>query len=173
MNNSIKVDEIRTRIYRLRGQRVMLSHDLARLYHVEARTLMQAVKRNTERFPVDFMFQLSDSELILCMNQRSQFVILKQGQHIKYKPYAFTEQGIAMLSSVLRSKYAIQVNIAIMRAFVKLKHAFFHNKELAHKVEKLEGKVEMHDTDIRLLVQDVHGLKKRFNPENPIPPTII
>ncbi len=105
----------------------MLSYDLARLYQVEPRTLMQAVKRNAERFPVDFMFQLSESELNICMNPRSQIVILKQGQHMKYRPYAFTEQGIAMLSSVLRSKYAIQVNIAIMRAFVKLKHAFFHS----------------------------------------------
>jgi len=151
----------------------MLSHDLARLYHVEPRALTQAVKRNIERFPVDFMFQLSDLELNVYMNPRSQFGVMESGQNIKYRPYAFTEQGIAMLSSVLRSKYAIQMNIATMRAFVKLKHAFFHNKEVAHKVEKLEGKVEMHETDIRLLIQDIQELKKKSSPEGPISPTII
>ncbi len=107
------------------------------------------------------MFQLSDSELNIYTNQRSQIVILKQGQHLKYRPYAFTEQGIAMLSSVLRSPKAIQVNIAIMRAFVKLRHALFQNKDLAVKVEKLEGRINVHDTDIRLLVQDVQELKKK------------
>ena len=165
MEESIKEETVRTRIYRLRGQRVMLSHELADLYQVEPRALIQAVKRNIERFPLDFMFQLSDSERNIYMNLRSQIVILRWGQHRKYPPYAFTEQGIAMLSSVLRSPRAIQVNIAIMRAFVKLRHALFQNKDLAQKFEKLEGRVNIHDTDIRLLVQDVHELKKKSTPD--------
>lgn len=107
---------------------------------------------------------------------RAQFAILKtggRGQHKKYLPYVFTEQGVAMLSGVLRSERAIDVNIAIMRAFVKLRHAVLAHQGIARRVEKLEGKVDMHDTDIRLLVQDVETLKKRPGPSGPINPTII
>ncbi len=109
---------IQSKIYEIRGQRVMLDRDLAELYQVETRVLNQAVKRNIERFPEDFMFQLTKEECL-----RSQIVTLKvaQGQHLKYMPYAFTEQGVAMLSSVLRSNTAIQVNINIMRAFIAVR----------------------------------------------------
>src|SRR5258706_10725252 len=144
MKTNTEEPDVQNYIYRIRGQRVMLSHDLAKLYGAETRILMQAVKRNVDRFPVDFMFQLSDLELEINTISRSQIVILKHGYNIKYRPFAFTEQGIAMLSSVLRSKEAIQVNIAIMRAFVKLRHALFQSKDLARKIEKLEGKVEIH-----------------------------
>ncbi len=111
---------IQEKIYLIRGNKVMLSHDLASLYDVEPRALIQAVKRNLERFPDDFMFQLSADEFRLL---RSQIVILEvgRGRHPKHPPYAFTEQGVAMLSAVLRSDRAIQVSVAIMRVFVKLR----------------------------------------------------
>ena len=113
------VDSIESKIFNIRGKQVMLDRDLAVLYGVETKVLNQAVKRNLERFPEDFMFQLTHDECL-----RSQIVTLntKRGQHLKYLPYVFTEQGVAMLSSVLRSERAINVNIAIMRAFVFLRH---------------------------------------------------
>ncbi len=105
-------------IFYIRGQKVMLSTDLASLYGMTVKALMQAVRRNRERFPSDFMFQLNESELN-AIRPRSQIVTLKKGENIKYRPYAFTEQGVAMLSSVLRSSRAVSVNIEIMRTFVK------------------------------------------------------
>src|SRR4030066_1592436 len=132
MKALIPAEVIERKIYLIRGQKVMLDNDLAKLYKVETRTLIQAVKRNTERFPPDFMFQLTNQEVI---SLRSQFVISKTGRGgRRYLPYVFTEQGVAMLSSVLNSERAILVNIAIMRAFVKLREILSVNKELAHKL---------------------------------------
>ena len=125
-------------IYSLRGQRVMLSHDLAALYQVEARTLMQAVQRNVERFPDDFAFELTNQEFVFL---KSQTVISSWGGSRKV-PHAFTEQGIAMLSGVLKSKRAVGVNIEIMRAFVKLRSLLESNKELARELAKLEQKYD-------------------------------
>jgi hypothetical protein len=119
------------------------------------------------------MFQISSIEMQIVNPLRSQFVTLnKRGQHRKYLPYVFTEQGVVMLSSVLRSARAIQVNIAIMRAFVKLRHAVLAHQGIARRVEKLEGKVDMHETDIRLIVQDLEKLKRR-RPEGPIDPKVV
>ncbi len=123
----------------------MLSTDLAILYGVKSKALVQAVKRNIERFPDDFMFQLTYDEAKLL---RSQFVTLKtnedgRGKHVKYLPYAFTEQGVAMLSSVLKSKRAVQVNIEIMRSFVRLRQILATHKELAKKLLELEKKYDM------------------------------
>lgn len=117
--STMELEIIKNRIYEIRGQRVMLDRDLAHLYGVETKVLNQAVKRNAERFPEDFMFRLTKEECL-----RSQIVTLNedQGKHLKYMPYAFTEQGVAMLSSVLRSSTAIQVNISIMRAFVTMRN---------------------------------------------------
>jgi len=128
---------VRQSILRLRGQNVMLDADLARMYAVDVRVLNQAVKRNRQRFPADFMFQLSQAEEAFL---RSQIVILESGRgtHRKYRSFAFTEQGVAMLSSVLRSPRAIAVNIEIMRAFVQLRRMLDSNAELAHKVAELE-----------------------------------
>ena len=120
----------------------MLDSDLARLYEVETRVLNQAVKRNTDRFPDDFMFQLTQEEATAIFRSRSQFVILKRGGNIKYLPYVFTEQGVAMLSSVLNSDRAVQVNIGIMRAFVQLRQMLSSNAELARKLESLEKKYD-------------------------------
>mgnify|MGYP003427134248 FL=1 len=113
---------IQSLIYEIRGYKVMVDRDLAKLYGVETKVLNQAVKRNIKRFPEDFMFQLTHEECL-----RSQFVTLntKQGHHLKYLPYAFTEQGVAMLSSVLRSDAAIEVNIRIMRAFVSIRNRYY------------------------------------------------
>lgn len=164
------LDDVQTRIYRIRGQQVMLSLELASLYRVQARVLIQAVKRNAERFPSDFMFQLSPGEWQIL---KSQIVTSSWGGIRRASPYAFTEQGIAMLSSVLRSREAIKVNVAIMRAFVKLRHAVLAHQAIARRVESLEGKVNMHETDIRLLIQDVDKLKKRPGPSGPINPSVI
>ena len=131
----VVVDNIETLIKVIRGQQVMLDKDLATLYGVEAKVLNQAVKRNVERFPDDFRFQLTKEECL-----RSQIVTLneKQGQHLKYMPYAFTEQGVAMLSSVLRSQTAIEVNIQIMRAFVSMRHFMVNNASVFSRLETME-----------------------------------
>ena len=115
------VERVERLIHLARGEKVLLDVDLATLYGVETRTLNQAVKRNLSRFPSDFMFQLTQKEADIFLRSRSQSVTLKRGRNIKYLPYAFTEQGVAMLSSVLRSERAVQVNVAIMRAFVSLR----------------------------------------------------
>jgi len=137
----IPVDRIEKAILLIHGQKVMLDADLAELYGVETRVLVQAVKRNLERFPEDFMFQLSKDDIDFL---RSQIVTLKKGrgQHSKYLPYAFTEQGVAMLSSVLRSQRAIQVNIEIMRAFIRLRQMLASHVELARKLDALEKKYD-------------------------------
>lgn len=133
------------KILLIRGHKVMLSPDLAELYQVEPRVLVQAVKRQLERFPEDFMFQLSKEEL---SNLKSQFVISSWGGARRATPYAFTEQGVAMLSSILNSPRAIQVNIAIMRAFVKLREMIAGNKELAQRLENLEKKYDAQFTAV-------------------------
>ncbi len=141
----------------------MLSTHLAALYEVEPKALIQAVKRNIDRFPSDFAFKLEWPEV---ENIRSQIVTLKgRGRHIKYPPYAFTEQGVAMLSSVLRSKRAIQVNIAIMRVFVKLRETLSVHRDLAVKLAELERKIADHDEGIRTLFNAIHQIMNP--PETP------
>jgi len=134
-------EQVESLILSLRGQRVILDFSLAPLYCVEVRALNQAVRRNLARFPKDFMFRLTAEEV---ESLRSQSVILKTGRggHSKYPPLAFTEQGVAMLSGVLQSKRAIQVNIEIMRAFVRLRQWLSANAELARKLESLEKKYD-------------------------------
>jgi len=133
---------IESHILTLRGHRVMLDSHLAELYGVTTKVLVQAVKRNIDRFPGDFMFQLNEQEY---ESLRSQIVTLKpagRGQHRKYLPYVFTEQGVAMLSSVLRSKRAAQVNIGIMRAFVKMREAMIAHKDLSRRLNDMERKYD-------------------------------
>jgi hypothetical protein len=137
-HGGVVTERIEKRIYFLRKQRVMLSMDLAVLYGVQVRVLVQAVKRNLERFPSDFVFQLNLQE---ARNLKSQIVISSWGGK-RFPPYAFTEQGVAMLSSVLRSKRAVQVNIEIMRAFVRLREMIVSNKELAKRLDELEQKYD-------------------------------
>ena len=149
--------QIEEKIYRIRGQRVMLDKDIAVLYNVKARALRQQVKRNIRRFPSDFMFTLSDHEVNVMV---SQFVTPSRKHFGGHLPYAFTQEGIAMLSSVLRSSKAIEVNIAIMRAFVKLRHALEVRKDLAVKVEHIEGRLHLVETDVRFLREDLRDKKK-------------
>lgn len=130
---------VKDMIFFIRGQKVMLDYDLASLYGVETKQLKRAVKRNIGRFPEDFLFELTKEEND---SLRCQFGTLKRGQHAKYLPYAFTEQGIAMLSSVLNSERAIQVNIAIMRTFTQLRQLLETHKELKLKIEDMEKKYD-------------------------------
>jgi hypothetical protein len=155
MKTLIPQEAIGPKIFVIRGHKVMLSTHLAELYGVEVRALIQAVKRNIERFPDDFMFQLSNSEY---KNLKSQIVTSSWGGIRRANPYAFTEQGVAMLSSVLKSKRAIQVNIAIMRIFVKLRELFSTHKELAHKLTELERKIEKHDEEIKGIFEAIRQL---------------
>ena len=134
-------------IHEIRGKKVMLDFDLARLYQVETRALKQAVRRNISRFPSDFMFELTLEETKSLVNSsRSQFVTLDnpgRGSNVKYKPFVFTEQGVAMLSSVLRSETAIQSNIAIMRAFVQVREYLLAASSVSLKLEELKAKVDL------------------------------
>ena len=143
---------IEHRIYSLRGQRVMLSFDLSALNEVQPKALVQAVKRNIDRFPQDFMFQLSDGEF---RNLKSQFVTSSWGGLRRAAPYAFTEQGVAMLSSVLRSKRAVQVNINIMRAFVRLREMMAGHQDLAKKLAELERK---YDAQFKVVFDAIRNL---------------
>jgi ORF6N domain len=160
--NLIPAARIERRILFLRGQKVMLDFDLAELYSVETRVLNQAVKRNLERFPEDFMFQLTWEETKVLLrsqivtlagetgeiasknmrNPRSRIVTLESGQNLKYRPYAFTEQGVGMLSGVLSSPRAVQTHVAIIRAFVQLRQMLASNAGLARKLEALEKKYD-------------------------------
>ena len=151
----IPVEIIEKKIYIIRNQRVMLSSDLAELYCVETRALNQAVKRNIERFPEDFMFQLDDNEF---KNLKSQIVTSCWGGMRRANPYAFTEQGIAMLSRVLKSDRAIKVNIEIMRTFVKIRKMISQHKDLADKLTQLEIKTEKHDKDIKAIIDAIRQL---------------
>ena len=156
---ALNPEKLASLIYLLRGEKVLLSEHLAELYAVPVKVLNQAVKRNIDRFPDDFMFQLTSDETDAIFRLRSQFVTLKRGEHIKYLPYAFTEQGIAMLSSVLRSPRAVEVNIAIMRTFVQLRRLMDSNRDLARRIEALEKRYDeqfasVFDAIKRLIAED-------------------
>jgi hypothetical protein len=157
----VSVALIERRIYLIRGKKVMLSNDLADLYQVEARALVQAVKRNIERFPEDFMFQLDQQEY---ESLKSQIVISSWGGARRGRPYAFTEQGVAMLSSVLRSKRAIEVNIAIMRAFVKLRELLESNEELNRKFTAVIRKLAEHDKYFTVVFNELKKLTTQPTP---------
>ncbi len=150
------VEVVVSRIMLLRNQKTLLDADLAELYGVPTKVLLQAVKRNLERFPDDFMFQLTVQEF---SHLRSQSVTSSWGGR-RYAPYAFTEQGVAMLSSVLNSPRAISVNIEIMRAFVKLREMLATNKELAAKLNAMEHKIESHDQAIAGVLNAIRELMR-------------
>ena len=161
MTAHISIERIEQTILLIRRHRVMLDMDLAKLYGVPTKVLNQAVRRNTSRFPADFMFQLTGEEATAL---RSQIVTLKtgRGQHRKYRPYAFTEQGVAMLSSVLHSERAIRVNIAIMRAFVQLREMIGSNKGLARRLNELEKK---YDSQFRVVFEAIRELMAEPEPK--------
>ncbi len=176
-------EKIAPLVHFLRHEKVILDSDLAELYGVTTGALNQAVQRNLDRFPPDFMFQVTENELEILRSQiaisknaedslrsqsvilnakkdplRSQSAILKRGQHRKYLPYAFTEQGVAMLSSVLRSPRAVEVNIAIMRTFVQLRRLMDSNGLLAEKIESLEAKYAEHDQQFQIIFDAIKQL---------------
>lgn len=161
MNELIPIEIIENKILLIRGHKVMLSTHLAELYDVEPRVLVQAVKRNLKRFPEDFMFQLSKKEFD---NLKSQIVTSSWGG-MRSAPYAFTEQGVAMLSSVLNSDRAIEVNILIMRAFVKLREMLSTHKDLAKKLEEMEKK---YDDRFKAIFD---AIRKLMKPPEPKPPS--
>jgi hypothetical protein len=162
---SVSEETIVEKIYIIGGQKVMLDRDLAEMYGVEVKRLNQAVKRNNSRFPEDFMFQLSQDEF---QNLKSQFVTSSWGG-IRKLPYAFTEQGVAMLPSVLNSETAIQVNIQIIRLFTKMKHMILDNKDLWMKIEKIEQHLLKNDEEIKTIFAYLKKLLIQENkPRNPI-----
>jgi phage regulator Rha-like protein len=136
------------RIHHIRGQKVMLDRDLAELYGVQVKVLKQAVRRNAERFPEDFMFELMLEE---DRALRSQFVTLKQGEHAKYAPFAFTEHGILMLANVLRSEQAIAMSIHIIRVFTRMREVLLSSSDVVAKLKELEGRLSGHDEEIQAI----------------------
>ena len=161
---------ITQKIIEIRGHKVLLDFDLAELYAIETRILKQAVRRNSSRFPEDFMFELTEEEWI---SLRSQIVTLKtgRGQHSKYLPFAFTEQGVAMLSSVLNSKIAIAVNIQIMRIFTKVRQMLTDNTELRLDIEKIKKKLDNQDKNMEIVFRYLDELIEKK--ENTKPRTKI
>jgi hypothetical protein len=167
----IPAEQIALRIRHFRGERVLLDFDLAALYGVETRVLNQAVRRNADRFPADFMFQLSSKETETLSQlvtpsvpghdvSNSSQIVMSSGKYRgkRYRPYAFTEQGVAMLSSVLNSESAVKMNIAIMRAFVQLRRALETNRELARKFSELERRIDKHDAEIAAILEAIRQL---------------
>lgn len=162
-----EVVQIKNLIYTIRGHRVMFDSDLAMLYEVETKVLNQAVKRNIERFPQDFMFQLTEQEWE-DFKVRSQFVTSPKGGGRQYLPYVFTEQGVSMLSSVLKSKKAIQINVQIMRTFVAMRQWAIENKDMAQRLAEIEHYFIEHcrdnEHDIRKLYEAIELLMDRTKP---------
>jgi len=142
MTNLIPIERIENKIYLIRGQKVMLDYDLAELYGVETKYLKRQVKRNARRFPKDFMFELTKKEFLRCQNVTSSY----GGR--RYLPYAFTEHGIAMLSSILKSEKAVQVNILIIRTFIELRKILSTHKALSGAIADLQRKDDKHDVEI-------------------------
>ena len=150
----VPVELIASKIFEIRGKKVMLDRDLALLYGVETKKLNEQVKRNSKRFPDDFMYQLTKEEVA---NLRSQFATSSWGGS-RYLPHVFTQEGVAMLSSVLNSERAIQVNILIMRAFIRLREVLLTHKELAQRLDKLEKKYVEHDEKIQAIFDAIKQL---------------
>jgi hypothetical protein len=155
MTALVPIESIVSKLVLLRGEKVLIDRYLAELYGVETKQLKRAVRRHINRFPKDFMFQLTKEEY---RSLRSQFGTLKRGAHSKYPPMVFTEQGVAMLSSVLNSNRAIEVNITIMRAFVQLRKMIDSHAELALKLADLERHIKNHDERIQTIFEVIHQL---------------
>ena len=154
----VSLDGIDDYIYVVRGHNVMLDTDLALLYQVSVRRLKEQVKRNHRRFPDDFLMELSVAETIRLLSSRSQNATLKRGHNIKYGSFVFTEEGVSILSGVLHSDRAIEANVAIMRAFVRMRRILSSNRELARKLEELENKLVAHDDQIKEIVRAIRRM---------------
>jgi len=155
MNDLIPQETIEQRIFLIRGQKVMIDRDLAELYGVETKHLNRQVKRNIQRFPEEFMFHLTPAEKKQLVTICHRFKTMK---HSGVMPYAFTEHGVAMLASVLKSERAVKISINIIKAFVKLREIFSTHKELANKLNQLERKIEKHDKEIHLIFEAIRQL---------------
>jgi len=158
MSKAIAITEsiIESKIYIIRSQKVMMDSDLAEMYNVETKVLKQAVKRNMDKFPDDFMFEMNDKELSVWRSQNVTSNSLKMG--LRYKPFCFTEHGVLMLSSVLRSKQANEVNISIMRVYSKMKELLILNKDILLKLEKLENTSGKNAEDIKIIFSYIKKL---------------
>jgi hypothetical protein len=143
----MEIEILQQKIYEIRGQRVMLDYDLAELYEVETKRLKEAVRRNLNRFPIDFMFELSREEYF---SLRTQIASLEngKGKHSKYNPFAFTEHGVTMLSSILKSERAIEINISVVRAFVHMRQYAFNHKDLTNQLKQLENQYNKQFDDV-------------------------
>lgn len=161
---------VMNQIYVIRNQKVMLDRDLAKLYAVETKVLKQQVRRNIERFPEDFMFEMTETEL---QNWRSQFVTSNSPDlmGLRYAPFCFTEQGVAMLSGVINSAKAIAMNIAIMRAFVAIRKLSLTNKLMIEKLQKLEDKIDSHDVQLNQIYDAIENLLDDKSEKESIPKT--
>ena len=162
----MELQVIQNKIYEIRGHRVMLDFDLAVLYNTETKRLKEAVRRNIARFPGDFMFELTNEEYDSLRSQIASLKNLKRGEHSKYLPFAFTEQGVAMLASVLNSETAIQVNIQIVRAFIALRQYALGYAELNQKLESFMIETNMQFNDIYQALTEMTSLKNK--PKNKI-----
>jgi hypothetical protein len=160
-NIMLPLEQISAKILRIRGEKVMLDRDLAELYGVETKRLKESVRRNIGRFPADFMFELSKDE---AENLRTQFSTSNWGG-IRYVPMVFTEQGVAMLSSVLRSKRAVEINILIMRAFVRMRELLYSDKTLALKIEIIENKLAKQGKSLQQVIHTVNQLLEQPEPK--------
>jgi phage regulator Rha-like protein len=143
----MEIEILQQKIYEIGGQRVMLDYDLAELYEVETKRLKEAVRRNLNRFPIDFMFELSREEYF---SLRTQIASLEngKGKHSKYNPFAFTEHGVTMLSSILKSERAIEINISVVRAFVHMRQYAFNHKDLTNQLKQLENQYNKQFDDV-------------------------
>jgi cell division protein FtsL len=160
------IENIIEKIFHFRGVKVMLDTDLASLYEVETKQLKRQVRRNASRFPEDFMFELNDEELKAL---RSQFGTLKRGMHSKYGIIAFTEQGVAMLSSILNSEKAIQVNIEIIRIFTKIRSQITENRSLKEDIERIKNRLDSHDQNLEILFKYLDELTSTPTVQEPQP----
>ncbi len=162
------VEPVENLIQTIRGQRVILDADLARIYGVPTKVLNQAVKRNRKRFPSDFMFQLTATEAGSARRSRSQTVTLKRGQNLKYRPYAFTEHGAIQAANVLSSEQAVQMGLFVVRAFVKMREALANHRELVHKLAEVERTLtERLDDHEQIIASILEELRQLMNPPEP------
>ena len=169
-NEVILLEDLDNLIYEIRGHKVMLDSDLARIYGVQTRVLNQAVKRNPDKFPTDFMFQLTREEARDIQRLRSQFVTLKRGQHRKYHPYAFTEHGAIMAANVLNSPRAVQMSVFVVRAFVKMRGLLADTRDLARKLAALEKELkERLDVHEAVIVNVLQRVMDILDPPPPPP----
>jgi hypothetical protein len=157
-----RIEQVAVHIYEVRGEKVIVAADLAKIYGVTTKRLNEAVRRNIERFPSDFMFQLTKDEAVTWQSLRSQFATLKQGQHLKYLPYAFTEHGTIMAATVLNSPQAVQTSVFVVRAFVGMRNMLAAHRDLSRKLEELENK---YDVQFKVVFEAIRQLMS--NPEPP------